>query len=72
MYTLTRYSYNQEKEVIILDLYDHKHEKGVALYYSLYHKELDRLIISILSILTDKTLDLNTWDDIVHQFIKEQ
>lgn len=69
MYTLERFSIKKEIEMIILDLYDHKNEKSVVLHYSFYYKNIDMLIFSTLSILTGKTLDLITWDNIVHQFI---
>ena len=69
MYTLMRYYFKENKTVFMLDLYDHKNEKGVELQYYVHNKIIDKLLMDTLHNLTFKTLDINTWDDIIHQFI---
>lgn len=56
----------------VLDLYDLKAKKGVELHYNLYHKNIDTSLFTILDELVYKTLDLNAWDNIVHQFIENK
>ncbi len=72
MYTLMRCNRRQIEHEIVLDLYDLKNKKGVELHYNLYHKNIDTSLFTILDELVYKTLDLNTWDNIVHQFIENK
>lgn len=69
MYTLMRYCFKEYKTVFMLDLYDHENKKGVELNYNLYNKTFRSGLSDILYELTYKTLPLNEWDNIVHQFI---
>lgn len=72
MYTLMRCNRNQIEHEIVLDLYDHKNKKGVELHFNLYHKNIGTSLFSILDELVYKTFDLNTWDNIVQQFIENK
>lgn len=72
MYTLMRCNRRQIEHEFVLDLYDLKHKKGVELHYNLYHKNIDTSLFAILDELVYKTLDINTWDNIVHQFIENK
>lgn len=69
MYTLMRSNIDFSKRELFLDLYDHKTEKGVELHYNLYSKKLAAILIDLLPKLTFKTLDLNSWDILIQQFI---
>lgn len=69
MYTLMRCNRVKIEHEIVLDLYDHKTEKGVELHYNLYSKKLAAILIDLLPKLTFKTLDLNSWDILIQQFI---
>lgn len=72
MYTLMRYHLIEHKKYFMVDLYDHKNKKGVELQYNLYHKTIDKQIGETLHNLLYKTIDLNTLDNIIQLFIREQ
>lgn len=72
MYTLMRCNRMLKDRELVLDLCDLKNKKGVELHYNLYHKNIDTSLFDILDELVYKALDLNTWDNIVQQFIENK